>query len=98
MGAAGLGEHDDGLGNPDPRVRIPEPIVVFAKPGCPHCARAKALLAEHRLAYTELVQDRKLNSAALRAITGAATWPQVYSGGRRIGGADELAAWLASEH
>jgi peroxiredoxin/glutaredoxin len=80
----------------DPEVRIPDPIVVFAKPGCPHCARAKALLDERGLAYTELVQSSKLNSIALRPLRGAPHWPQLLRGGRRMGGPDALEAHLAA--
>jgi glutaredoxin-like protein len=80
----------------DPSVRIPEPVLIFAKPGCPHCARARQLLEEHGMAYTELLQDQHLNNSALRAVSGASTWPQVFIGGKRIGGEDELAAWFAA--
>jgi glutaredoxin len=31
-----------------PREKAPEPVVIFAKAGCPHCARAKALLDKER--------------------------------------------------
>jgi glutaredoxin-like protein len=80
----------------NPKAHAPEPIVMFSKPGCPHCARAKAALQEHGLPYTDFSQDQKLNSTVLRAITGRMTWPQVFVDGRLVGGADELLAWLAS--
>lgn len=79
----------------NPEARAPEPIVMFSRPGCPFCARAKAALAERGLRYTDISQDQKITSAVLRAITGRMTWPQVFIGGRLIGGADELDAHLA---
>jgi glutaredoxin-like protein len=79
-----------------PDAKVPEPVVVFAKPGCPHCARAKAALKAHGLQYTEIVQDQKINSSVLRAVSGASTWPQVFIGGKLIGNADALDAWLAA--
>jgi len=77
-----------------PDVRIPEPVLIFAKPGCPHCARAKELLRQHGLAFTEIEQDQRINSSALRAVSGASSWPQVFIGGKRIGGADELETYF----
>ena len=79
-----------------PDAQVPEPVVVFAKPGCPHCARAKAALKAHGLKYTEIVQDQKINSSVLRAVSGASTWPQVFIGGKLIGNADALEAWLGA--
>lgn len=80
----------------NPNVRIPEPALVFATPGCPHCARAKDLLTRHGVQYTEILQDQRVNASALRAVSGAATWPQVFIGGKLIGGADELDAYFAA--
>jgi glutaredoxin-like protein len=80
----------------NPKARAPESIVMFSKPGCPHCARAKSALQEHGLQYTDFSQDQKLTSSVLHAVTGQMTWPQVFAGGRLIGGADEVQAWLAS--
>ena len=75
---------------------IPDPVVVFAKPGCPHCARAKEALRSHGLKYTEIMQDQKINSSVLRAVSGQSTWPQVFIGGKLIGNADAVDAWCAS--
>lgn len=80
----------------NPEARAPEPIVIFSRPGCPFCARAKAALSERQLRYTEISQDQKINTSVLRAVTGHMTWPQVFIGGRLIGGADELDAHLAA--
>ena len=73
---------------------IPEPVVVFAKPGCPHCARAKETLRSHGLKYTEILQDQKINSSVIRAVSGQSTWPQVFIGGKLIGNADAVDAWV----
>jgi glutaredoxin-like protein len=81
----------------NPNVRIPEPVLIFAKPGCPHCRRAKELLREHGLAYVEIEQTPKIGSSALRAVSGNATWPQVFIGGKLIGGENELAAYFDAQ-
>lgn len=76
--------------------QIPEPVVVFAKAGCPHCARAKAALKDHGLQFSEIIQDQRINSSVLRAVSGQSTWPQVFIGGKLIGDADALDAYFAS--
>ncbi len=76
---------------------VPEPVVIFAKPGCPHCARAKAALTAHGLRYTEITQNQKINGSVLRAVSGQSTWPQVFIGGKLIGNADALDAWLSAK-
>jgi glutaredoxin-like protein len=78
----------------NPQARVPEPVVMFSKPGCPHCARAKALLQAHDMHYTDISRDQKINTSVLRAVTGQMTWPQVFIGGKLIGNADALEAWF----
>jgi glutaredoxin-like protein len=77
-----------------PKGAVPEPVVIFAKPGCPHCARAKALLDSHHLPYQELTLGKEVNASMLRGVSGSSTWPQVFIGGKRIGGAEDLEAYL----
>jgi glutathione-dependent peroxiredoxin len=72
----------------------PEFVTLFSREGCPHCARAKLALEERGMAYEEILLGRKVTSRSLRAVTGATTTPQVYIGGKRIGGADDLEAYL----
>lgn len=79
----------------DPQWQPPKPVAVFTKPGCPFCAKAKALLAEHDTAYTEIVVGKDTTAAALRAVSGRTSVPQVFVGGRHIGGSEELAAYFA---
>jgi len=78
----------------NPKVVIPEPVVIFAKPGCPFCARAKALLAAKGYRYDEITLGKHITSSTLRAVSGHNSWPQVFIGGKLIGGADELEAYF----
>ena len=80
----------------NPQAVVPEPVAIFAKPGCPHCARAKALLDAGGYRYDEIRLGQGISSSTLRAVSGSGTWPQVFIGGRLIGGADELEAHLAA--
>jgi len=84
------------LGYLNPEATVPEPVVMFSKPGCPHCARAKAALDQHGISYTDISQSQHINSSVLRAVSGASTWPQVFIGGALIGDADALERHLAS--
>jgi glutaredoxin-like protein len=79
----------------NPQAVSPEPVVIFSKPGCPHCARAKALLKARGIVYTDISQDNKINTSVLRAVSGQMTWPQVFIGGRLIGNADAVEAHFA---
>jgi glutaredoxin-like protein len=77
-----------------PDAKVPEPVLMFSKPGCPHCARAKAVLKAHGVKFAEISQDQKINSSVLRAVSGASTWPQVFIGGKLIGDADAVEAYF----
>ena len=79
----------------NPKAVVPEPVVIFAKPGCPHCARAKALLEAHHVCYDEISLGGHIRSSTLRAVSGSGTWPQVFIGGRLIGSADDLEAYFS---
>lgn len=72
--------------------KSPHDIVLFTKPGCVHCVRAKAALNEKGLSYSELPTSPRI----LRALPGARTTPQVFVDGKHLGGAEELVRWLGS--
>jgi glutaredoxin-like protein len=80
----------------NPEAQAPEPVVMFAKPGCPHCARARAVLKSNGVGFTEILQDQKINTSVLRAVSGRMTWPQVFVGGRLVGDADAVEAHFAN--
>lgn len=78
-----------------PKATAPEPVTIFTKPGCPFCARAKAMLEDAGLAFEEISLGKGVTSRSLRAVAGAGTAPQVFSGGKKMGGTEALEAWLA---
>ncbi len=90
-----VSDADTMLRHINPNAKIPEPVVMFSRPGCPHCARAKAALRENGIVFTDISEDQKITTSVLRAVSGELTWPQVFVGGRRIGGADDVVAWVA---
>ncbi|ALU45750.1 glutathione peroxidase [Pseudoalteromonas rubra] len=73
----------------------PQPVSIITKPGCPFCAKAKALLDEKGLVYEELVLGQQATLTSLKALSGRETVPQVFIGGKHIGGSDDLAAHFA---
>ncbi|MHB1565167.1 MAG: glutathione peroxidase [Acidiferrobacter sp.] len=80
----------------NPQAKEPAFVTIFTREGCPHCFRAKALLKAHALAFEEIKtgQGTGVSSRTLRATSGRSTVPQVFIGGRHIGGADDLARYL----
>jgi glutaredoxin-like protein len=91
-----VSDADTMLSHINPNAKIPEPVVMFSRPGCPHCARAKASLRENGIVFTDISEDQTITTSVLRAVSGRLTWPQVFAGGRHIGGADEVLAWVAA--
>jgi glutaredoxin-like protein len=91
-----VSDADTMLRHINPDATVPEPIVMFARPGCPHCARAKQVLHEAGVHFTEIPENEQITSVVLRGVSGRLTWPQVFAGGKLIGGADEVQAWVAS--
>ena len=81
----------------DPKWEPHESVSIITKPGCPFCAKAKALLKEKGYAFEEIVLGRDASITSVRAITGKATAPQVFIGGKYIGGSDDLEAYFAKK-
>jgi glutaredoxin-like protein len=78
------------IDSPPPRVTL------FSQPGCQHCARARKMLIEKGLRFEEIeLGSHGISFSSLQAVSGQGTTPQVYVEGQHIGGADELALWLA---
>ncbi|MHB8248929.1 MAG: glutathione peroxidase [Acidithiobacillus sp.] len=80
----------------NPQAKEPEFVTIFTREGCPHCIRAKAMLKERGIAFEEIKtgQGTGVSSRTLRATTGRSTVPQVFIGGKHIGGADDLARYF----
>lgn len=74
--------------NPDARPR--PTVTLITRKGCPHCTRAKDLLAAHNLAYEEIELNQDVTNRSLTALSGAHTTPQVFMDGKLIGSADDL--------
>ncbi len=66
-------------------------ITIYTTPTCPYCVRAKALLREKNLVFTEIcvATDSGLRRE-LAERTGRTSVPQIFFGDAHIGGCDDL--------
>ena len=92
-----VSDADTMLSHINPNARKPQAISMITKPGCPYCARAKALLRERGMTFEEVVLGRDATIRSVRAMTGKETVPQVFVEGDYIGGSEELEAWLSRD-
>lgn len=76
----------------DPEHGAPADVMMFSKPGCGFCAKARKLLESKGLEYAEIDATPQM----LRAVSGRHTTPQVFIDGRHIGGSDDLERHFAS--
>lgn len=78
----------------NPNIKVPPSVTLLTRPGCPFCAKAKELLTTHKLNFEELVLNRDFSIKTLLALSGKTTVPQIFIDGEKIGGSDDLAAYL----
>ncbi|HZH51062.1 MAG TPA: glutaredoxin 3 [Microvirga sp.] len=69
-------------------------ITIYTKSWCPYCAAAKKLLEEKGAAFTEIDIEAKPEKRAemIQKAGGRSTVPQIFIGGRHVGGCDDLYA------
>jgi glutaredoxin 3 len=69
-------------------------ITVYTTPYCPYCTRAKALLTRKGAAFEEIDISRSPaeRDAMIKRANGGYTVPQIFIGGRHVGGCDDLHA------
>ena len=69
-------------------------VEIYTTPICPYCARAKRLLAQKGVAFTEIdvSRDPGKRDEMLARSGGRQSVPQIFIDGEHIGGADELLA------
>jgi glutaredoxin 1 len=71
-------------------------IVIYTKPDCPWCVRAKELMKKLNLKYDEKKLDEDYTRDYLRLLVPEnlpLTVPQVFVDGNRIGGYEDFADW-----
>jgi len=68
-------------------------IVMYASGACPYCAFARSLLQNKGVDFEEIRVDIDASRMLdMQELSGRTTVPQIFIGGRHIGGYDELHA------
>lgn len=66
-------------------------IVMYVSGWCPYCQRARGLLAKKGLVFSEInVDDDAKFREEMMARSGRRTVPQIFIGGKHVGGCDDL--------
>lgn len=68
-------------------------VIIYSKPSCPYCERAKQLLSQKKVQFEEIRVDLDPNvREKMIEITGRQTVPQIFIGEHHVGGFDDLKA------
>ena len=89
-----VSDADTMLGYINPNAEKPMDVVLFSRPGCPYCARAKGMLSDAGMDYEEISVGDQVSLRSVRAASGRDTVPQVWINGEHIGDSEALAAWM----
>jgi glutaredoxin 3 len=68
-----------------------QPVLIYTKSTCPYCHAAKDLLRSKNAAFEEIGVDGDRAAQAAMAVKagGRSTVPQIFIGGRHVGGCDD---------
>lgn len=68
-------------------------VEIYTKSFCPYCARAKKLLDDKSVDYSEyeITMDADKRSEMIQRADGRTTVPQIFIDDRHVGGSDDLA-------
>lgn len=68
-------------------------VIIYTTKTCPYCVKAKMLLEKKRAKYQEIdASDDKVRADMVEKAGGMRTVPQIFIGGKHIGGCDDLYA------
>ncbi len=69
-------------------------VEIYSTPWCPYCIAAKRLLERKGVPYedTDVSGNAELRQEMMRRANGRHTVPQIFIGGKHVGGSDELHA------
>ena len=68
-------------------------VIIYTRQMCSYCSAAKSLLAQKGAAFTE--HDASFNPdlrAEMMEKSGRSTFPQIFIGGKHVGGFDDMNA------
>lgn len=69
-------------------------VTIYTRQGCGYCARAKMLLEQKGVAFTEFdaTGNAALRQEMIDKSHGGSTFPQIFIGSTHVGGCDDLYA------
>lgn len=67
-------------------------VIIYTTEWCPYCTRAKKLLDNKKVKYTEINVSKPAVRSKMVALTGGTTVPQLLINDKATGGCDELYA------
>ena len=67
-------------------------VILYTTNWCPYCIKAKKLLDNKKVKYTEINVSKPAVRAKMVALTGGSTVPQILINNQVVGGCDELYA------
>jgi glutaredoxin 3 len=69
-------------------------VEIYTTPFCPYCHAAKRLFQRKGVEYAEIdvSHDPELRAKMIHRANGRRTVPQIFIGGRHVGGSDDLHA------
>lgn len=71
----------------------PAEVVVYGTARCPYCIRARALLDDKGIGYTDIRLDEQPEyRAEMERLSNRRTVPQIFINNNHVGGCDELYA------
>lgn len=70
-------------------------VIVYSKPLCPYCDKAKALLSRMNIEFENKMLDTDFTREDLMEVAPTArTFPQVFINGKNVGGYDQLKTYI----
>ncbi|WP_273718957.1 MULTISPECIES: glutaredoxin 3 [Bartonella] len=67
-------------------------IIIYTRPGCPYCTKARDLLDKKGVKYTDIDASTSLRQEMVQRANGRNTFPQIFIGDYHVGGCDDLYA------
>jgi glutaredoxin 3 len=68
-------------------------VTIYVSDWCPYCQRAKSLLAQKNVTFSEInVEEDEKSREEMIARSNRRTVPQIFIGERHVGGCDDLMA------
>ncbi len=68
-------------------------VIIYSKTVCPYCVKAKFLLKRKNVDFKEIMVDSdSVREEMIKKSGGRMTVPQIFIGGKHVGGCDDLYA------